>query len=101
MPWRLMFFIVILGIVVFFAGFNITNVSDISFGFYTITDVPIFISLFVAFLVGTLVMIPFRVGRKRRGDTKPSRSARIEPQDMPEIPSLPDEEDVTEKPGKK
>ncbi|MBT3274000.1 MAG: hypothetical protein HN368_12660 [Spirochaetales bacterium] len=65
MPWKMVFFLIVLALVVFFAGFNISNVSDISFGFYTVQNVPIFISLFVAFLVGTLVMLPFVTGKKQ------------------------------------
>lgn len=70
MPWRLVVFLVILGFVVFFAGFNIENASDVSFGFYTLSDVPIFISLFIAFLVGVLIMLPFVVGTSKSKQKK-------------------------------
>ncbi len=66
MPWRLVVFILILGFVVLFAGANITNASDISFGFYTVEDVPIFISLFFAYVVGVLTMVPFTIRTMRR-----------------------------------
>mgnify|MGYP006305854057 CR=1 FL=1 len=102
-PWKMIFFLVILAFVVFFAGFNITNVSDISFGFYTIEDVPIFISLFIAFIVGALVMIPF-VARSRgaaKEKKKPqdnSQASGVE--DIPEIPVL-DESDSPRNKAKK
>ena len=91
MPWRMAFFLIILALVVFFAGFNITNVSDISFGFYTIENVPIFISLFISFLVGTLVMIPFVAkskvkSKKKNKDDDQTQCAREET--IPELPDL-------------
>lgn len=74
-PWKLVIFLIILAFVVFFAGFNITNVSTISFGFYKIEDVPIFISLFVAFLLGAFVMLPFTFRRgKKKEKNKASES---------------------------
>lgn len=93
MPWRLVFFIIILGFVVIFAGFNITNASDISFGFYTAIDVPIFISLFFAFAVGVVVMMPFAVGkiRQKRKSTPVPEPLPGQMEPMPEIPpDLPD-----------
>ena len=94
-PWKMVFFLAILAIVVFFAGFNITNVSDISFGFYTVIDVPIFISLFIAFIAGALVMIPFVAGKNKRRGGKPrieegAKSSAVE--EIPEIPAI-DESD--------
>ena len=64
-PWRLILFLCILAIIILFIGFNITNASDISFGFYTFTSVPVFISLFIAFLFGAFVMLPFAVVGKK------------------------------------
>ncbi len=90
MPWRLVAFIVILGLVVIFAGFNIGNSSDVSFGFQVVEDVPIFISLFFAFVVGVIVMTPFVVGRARR-----NRRRAEPPAEAPAAaPESPDERDV-------
>ncbi|MFP4362860.1 MAG: hypothetical protein ACLFR1_03210 [Spirochaetia bacterium] len=58
-PWKLIGFLTILTLFVVFAGFNITNVSDISFGLFTISDVPIFLSLFAAYIVGGFTVLPF------------------------------------------
>lgn len=94
-PWKMIFFLAILAIVVFFAGFNITNVSDISFGFYTVSEVPIFISLFVAFLAGALVMIPFVARKKRKKARKQivdDSSGNSDVEEIPEIPTM-DESD--------
>ncbi|MFP4384902.1 MAG: hypothetical protein ACLFST_01630 [Spirochaetia bacterium] len=66
MPWKLIGFILILGIVVVFIGFNIENKSDISFGFAVLENVPIFISLFTAFLFGAVVALPFAVSKAKK-----------------------------------
>lgn len=89
MPWRLITFLVVLTIVVLFAGFNIKNVTDISFGFYTLSKVPVFLGLFISFLVGTFVMLPFAVrGRKTKGTPQKSRDSRqnAEPQPLAAVP---------------
>ena len=59
MPWKLLFYLVVLSVVVLFAGMNIRNVADISLGFHTFEDIPIFLSLFAAFFLGVLVTLPF------------------------------------------
>jgi uncharacterized integral membrane protein len=65
-PWKLVLFLILMTLFVVFAGFNIKNVSDISVGFTTITDVPIFLSLFIAFLAGAFLTLPFAFGRRRK-----------------------------------
>ena len=87
----MIFFLVVLAFVVFFAGFNITNVSDISFGFYTIVDVPIFISLFVAFIAGAVIMIPF-VARKKKSKKPKKQITDSGGEEIPEVPVM-DESD--------
>ena len=75
-PTKLIIFLVILGLVVFFIGANLSNVSDISFWFIKFEDVPIFISLFIAFAVGIVVMIPFAFfrGKKRKKEPLPDQN---------------------------
>lgn len=59
MPWKFVTVLVIVGIVLLFVAFNINNTTDISFGIYTARDVPVFLSLFIAFFLGFLVTLPF------------------------------------------
>ncbi len=70
MPWRLIVFVICLVLVTFFIGFNLGNVSDISFGFYTFSDVPIFMSMLLSFAVGMLIMMPFTFGRRKKKDVQ-------------------------------
>ena len=59
MPWKFVTVLVILGLILSFVAFNVNNTSDISFGVYRAENVPIFLSLFIAFFLGFLVTLPF------------------------------------------
>ncbi len=85
-PWKLIIFLIILAFVVFFAGFNINNISSISFGFFKLEEVPIFLSLFIAFLLGAFIMLPFTFRRGKRGDKKKSKQSEdvVEKKEQPE-----------------
>lgn len=65
MPWRLVGFIVCIVLVTVFVGFNLDNRCDISFGFFQLESVPIFLSLMSAFVLGVVVVLPFTFGRRR------------------------------------
>jgi uncharacterized integral membrane protein len=64
MPWKLLGFVVFLGILLVFIGLNLGNSCDISFGFTTVTAVPIYLTVFSAFVLGLLCAIPLSVSLK-------------------------------------
>lgn len=66
MPWKFVTVLVIVGIVLLFVAFNVNNTSDISFGVYRAEEVPIFLSLFIAFFLGFLVTLPFALSSSSR-----------------------------------
>ena len=66
MPWKLIGLILLLVLVAVFASFNLSNKADISLGFTVFKEVPIFLSLLMAFLAGALLMIPFTFGPSAR-----------------------------------
>jgi hypothetical protein len=69
MPWRLLSFLTALIVFAFFIGFNLDNRCDVSIIFYTFRDVPVFVSLLFAYLVGAISLVPFFLAaswRKRR-----------------------------------
>jgi uncharacterized integral membrane protein len=72
MPWRLIAFLAALALIVAFIGFNLGNSCNISFGFAEIEDVPVYLSILGAFLLGFLASIPlaFRLSRGRRAKAK-------------------------------
>lgn len=59
-------FLVIMSVVILFIGLNSGNRSNISFWFGNkadFTDVPIFVSLFGAYVLGAISVIPFALNR--------------------------------------
>ena len=61
MPFRLIWYIIVLVFIFIFIGLNLGNTSDINLWFSEsarLTDVPIFISFFVMYIFGALSVIP-------------------------------------------
>ena len=58
MPWKYVGFLICLVILSIFIVFNVKNTCDISFGFYTLKSVPIFLSLLVSFCLGVFTTLP-------------------------------------------
>jgi len=75
MPWKLILFVICMVLVLVFAGLNMGNVSDISFGFKVFTDVPVFLSLLFAFILGIIFSLPFIIVARR---PRHSRAGRME-----------------------
>lgn len=81
MPWKLVFYLVLLGLILGFVGLNLGNTTDISFGFVSFSDVPVFMSLFVAFFFGVAVALPAAIRtstRKTRARSQRKLSRREE-----------------------
>jgi hypothetical protein len=68
MFWRLVSFIVIFGVFIAFIGFNLENKCDINVGFHVFRSVPVFLTVFLSFLLGILSATPVIIGirAKRR-----------------------------------
>jgi uncharacterized integral membrane protein len=72
MPWRLIAFIIIFGIFLVFIACNLGNKCDISFGFRTFKDVPVFLTAFSSFIFGMFCSVPFAISfRTKRKKDKP------------------------------
>ena len=65
---RLIAFIVIFTIFLAFIVLNLDNKCDISLGFKTFKEIPIFLSALFSFILGMLFAVPlvFSIGRKRK-----------------------------------
>ena len=70
MPWKLIVFILIFAVVLAFITFNLGNKCDISFGPgpLTIKDVPVFLTVFISFILGLLSTLPFIIKARKRKD---------------------------------
>jgi uncharacterized integral membrane protein len=77
MPWRLIGFIILFGIFLVFIACNLGNKCDISFGFRTFKDVPVFLTAFSSFVLGMFCAMPFiisfRIKRKKDKAEAPSK----------------------------
>ena len=69
MPWRLITAIAIFAIFLAFITFNLDNRCDVSFGFTVVTDVPVFLTVFISFALGLICVLPFALlfGKKFKG----------------------------------
>lgn len=65
MPVKLILFLIIIVIVTIFAGFNISNVCNVSLIFYEFQNVPVFVTVLFSFVIGILVMLPFTFRKKQ------------------------------------
>jgi hypothetical protein len=70
---RLLFFILFFAVFLGFMIFNLGNKCDVSIGFRTFTDIPVFLTAFFSFALGMLFTIPlvFSRGRKRGKASQP------------------------------
>lgn len=66
MPWKYVGFLICLVILSIFIVFNVKNTCDISFGFYTLKSVPIFLSLLVSFCLGVFTTLPLVLFTKQK-----------------------------------
>ena len=57
--WRLLVVILIFAVFLVFIGFNLDNSCDISFGFRTLPQVPVYLTAFSSFVLGMLFTFPF------------------------------------------
>ncbi|MDR1900256.1 MAG: hypothetical protein LBQ55_09630 [Treponema sp.] len=76
MPWRLIGWILILGIFLVFIALNLGNSCDLSFGFHTFSSVPVYLTAFSSFVLGLLCAIPVAIAvrrGKKRGDGGPAK----------------------------
>ena len=65
MPVKLILFLIIIVIVTIFAGFNISNVCNVSLVFHEFQNVPVFVTVLFSFVIGIRVMLPFSFRKKQ------------------------------------
>jgi len=85
---RIIVFIFIFAIFICFIFLNLDNKCNVSFGFVTLTDIPIFLSALCSFTLGMLVTLPMLLGRAMR---KRKKTELPKPSKKDEIPVVPDE----------
>ncbi|AEJ19283.1 ABC transporter permease [Gracilinema caldarium] len=58
MPGRLIGIAIGIGLLVAFISLNLHNVTDISFGFFTLTSIPVFLTILASFALGLIAALP-------------------------------------------
>ena len=88
---RLVMFIIIFIIFLGFIVLNLHHTSDLSFGFITLKDVPVFVSVLCSFMLGMLFSIPmaFALAWKRRAAAKQKKEEKAI--EKPAVPAIIDQ----------
>ena len=67
---RLITTIVCLVLLAFFAGFNLDNKCDVNLLFKTFENVPVFVSIIIAFVTGVVFTLPFVFIHRNKSEKK-------------------------------
>ena len=78
MPWRLIVIIVIFAVFLCFIGFNLTNTCDISLGFKTFQNVPVYLTIFGSFILGMVGSLPFIIFGSLKKSPKKEKQPEIQ-----------------------
>jgi len=82
---RLISIIVVFAIFLCFIIFNLPNKCDISLGFMSFKDVPIFLSALFSFVFGMIVSVPMMLlGKKKQKPLVPGPSKKAELKSVPD-----------------
>ncbi|MCL2210001.1 MAG: hypothetical protein FWC19_07810 [Treponema sp.] len=81
MPYRLIITIIIFAVFLVFITFNLDNRCDIKFGFYTFNDVPVFITVFISFILGLFCTLPLAIHAIKKHRKHKNISANPPPED--------------------
>jgi uncharacterized integral membrane protein len=77
------FFVVVFAVFLCFIIFNLGNASNVSLGFTTFNDIPVFVTALFSFALGLLFTFPllFTVGRRRRLKAAKARAEKLQSED--------------------
>lgn len=76
MPWRLIAVFAIFAVFMAFITFNLDNRCDINFGFAVLSDVPVFLTVFISFALGILCSIPLLLRSMKNKKEKPVKESK-------------------------
>ena len=71
---RLIAFFLVFAIFLAFITFNLENKCDISLGFVSFEEIPVFLTALISFVIGTFFSVPLVLllsGKKRKKDSPP------------------------------
>jgi uncharacterized integral membrane protein len=76
MPLRLVAVFLIVAVFLVFVMFNLDNRCNINFGFKEFKEVPVFMTIFISFILGLLCALPFFLRSKKLNKEKPVNEKR-------------------------
>ena len=94
------FFILVFAVFLCFIIFNLGNASNVSLGFTTFNDIPVFVTALFSFALGLLFTFPLliTVGRRRRQKAAKARAEKSQSEDaQTETPQIADSKDQSPK----
>ena len=97
MPWRLIIMIIVVAIFLVFITFNLENKCDINFFGAVIHEAPVFVTIFISFVIGLLGSIPlvFLILRKYKKKQQETDETPIEPELPADYPvKIPADENI-------
>ena len=100
MPWKLIFFIICIVLATIFVGFNLENRCDVSFVFITFKQVPIFLSLTAAFVLGIFAALPFSFGQRKKKKLVAEKQKNVVPTTDVKLKSVEKKNKVSEEKNK-
>jgi len=74
MRLRMISFVIFICFYALFAALNLTNATDINFGFKKFSNVPVFLSVTISFALGAVFMLPFVFCTRKEKNEKLDKS---------------------------
>jgi len=84
MPWRLILFIIIFALFLAFITINLGNQCDIHFGFTKLEAVPVFLTVFISFVLGLFSAFPLVLHIKKANKYKLINELKEKPELIPQ-----------------
>ncbi|MCL2759221.1 MAG: hypothetical protein FWD22_03330 [Treponema sp.] len=90
MPWRFILVLIIFAVFLTFIMFNLDNRCDVNFGFTVVDEVPVFLTVFISFIIGVICAFPLVMHiKKKEKNKKPAPSAPAAKTNTPAAPAEP------------
>lgn len=88
MPWKTIGYILIALILILFIAFNLHNTSDVSLIFFTIEAVPVFFTVFISMIIGSLLTIPLSILFRRSPKEKKEKKEKKQEDSLADIQAM-------------
>ncbi|MCL1927462.1 MAG: hypothetical protein FWG07_01535 [Treponema sp.] len=77
MPWRFIGIIAVLALLLTFIGLNLENTCSLNLGIMVFSNVPVYLTILVSFMLGMLFSLPFFIFRILKKKPKKEKPAKV------------------------